>query len=277
MDITAANFEHEVLEASKTLPVIVDFWAPWCAPCRALTPILEKLAAEYGGRFKLTKVNSDESQELAAAFGVRSIPDVMAFRDGKPVAHFLGALPEGQVRAFIDGLLPSPSELERLRAQELREARDVANAVAALRKAIHLDARNDPARLDLAEILIETGQLAEAGRLLAEVRPDMALDARVATLKQAIGFAGSAGSEPDLAAKVAANPADLEARLSLAGAYAGRRAWREALDQLLEIVRRDKSWRDGEARKQVLAIFSLAVDAPELVAEYRRKLSSALY
>ncbi|MGH8745258.1 MAG: thioredoxin, partial [Burkholderiales bacterium] len=119
-DVASPDFEREVIEASKALPVVVDFWAPWCAPCRALKPILEKLSAEYGGRFKLVKVNSDENQDIAAAFGVRSIPDVMAFRDGKPAAHFLGAQPESQVRAFIDRLLAEADDAQRLeRARQL--------------------------------------------------------------------------------------------------------------------------------------------------------------
>ncbi len=277
MDVSAESFEREVLEASKTVPVVVDFWAPWCAPCRALKPILEKLEQEYAGRFKLAKVNSDENQQLAATFGVRSIPDVMAFKGGKAVSHFLGAQPERQVRAFIEGLLPSPSELERARARELRAAGDAANAVAALRKAVHLDAKNDLARLDLAELLIQLKQLEEAEAALALVQPDSNLDARTEALRNALAFARAGGSEDDLAAKIEANPGDLEARLALAGACAGRHAWREAMDQLLEILRRDRAWRDGEARKQMLAIFNLAAGEAELVAEYRRKLSSALY
>jgi len=277
MDVSAENFEREVLEASKTVPVVVDFWAPWCAPCRQLKPILEKLEHEYAGRFKLAKVNSDENQQLAAAFGVRSIPDVMAFKGGKAVSHFLGAQPERQVRAFIEGLLPSPSELERARARELRAAGDAANAVAALRKAVHLDSRNDPARLDLAELLIQLKQLEEAEAALAEVRPDTELDARADALRNALAFARAGGGEDDLAANIEANPGDLESRLALAGAYAGRRAWREAMDQLIEILRRDRTWRDGEARKQMVAIFNLAAGEAELVAEYRRKLSSALF
>src|SRR5687767_9064544 len=166
MDVTSASFERDVLEASAGVPVLVDFWAPWCAPCRALGPILEKLEREYAGRFRLAKVNSDENQDLAAAFGVRSIPDVMAFRDGKPVAHFLGAQPESQVRAFIDRLLPSASELERLKGGE-----------AALRKALELDARNDAARLDLAELLIAGKRIDEAEALLADVQANADLDA----------------------------------------------------------------------------------------------------
>jgi len=280
VDATAASFEREVLEESKTLPVVVDFWAPWCGPCRALTPILEKLAAEYGGRFKLVKINSDANVELATAFGVRSIPNVIAFRDGKPVAHFLGALPEAQVRAFIDPLLPSPSELERARAAALKKAGDLANAVAALRKALDLDLANDPARLDLAELLIQVRRHDEAEALLEEVRPNIDWQARVEALKAAVSFARTRAGGADegaLRAKLESNPDDHEARLALASVHAGAKRYAEALDQLLEIVRRDRAWRDGEARRQILNIFNLASERRELVSEYRRKLASALF
>ena len=280
VDVTTATFQAEVIEASKTVPVVVDFWAPWCGPCQVLKPILEKLAAEYGGRFKLAKVNSDENQEIAAAFGIRSIPDVMGFRDGKPVNHFLGALPESQVRAFIDRLVPSPSELERVRALDLVEAGDVAGSEAALRRALELDAGNDPARLDLAQLLIQAKRADEVAPLLDAVRPDVDLDARVEALRAAIAFARGSQSgkgEADLRAKIAADPQDHEARLALAAAYAGTKRYREALDELLEIVRRNKDWNDGAARKQILAIFSLAEKDADLVSDYRRRLASALY
>jgi putative thioredoxin len=234
------NFEREVVEASRSIPVLVDFWAPWCAPCRALTPVLEKLAAEYEGRFTLLKINSDENAEISTALGVRSIPSVMLFRDGKRTASFLGALPEQQVRAFIDKNLPPP-------------------------------------QLALAAQAIEEGRLDEAERLLAQVRSNIDWDARVATLQQVIAFARSGGSETDLAARLAADPADHESRLALAGLHASKQRYREALDELLEIVRRDKEWKDGAPRRQVLEIFNLAAADAALISEYRRKLASALH
>ncbi len=246
MDVTAATFESEVIEASRTLPVVVDFWAPWCAPCRMLSPILDKLAGEFAGRVKVVKVNSDENGTIASALGVRSIPSVFAFRDGRPIANFLGALPEGQVRAFFEKLLPSPSEQALLRAE----------------------AHFAQHRFDDAE------------RELAAVRSDPDWDARVEALRQGIAYARAASQGPDegeLRSKLAADPSDHDARLALAGLHAAQRRYREAMDELLEIVRRARDWRDGEARKQLLAIFSLAADQPELVSEYRRKLASTLY
>ncbi len=245
MDVGTTTFEQEVVEASKRLPVVVDFWAPWCGPCRALTPVIEKVAREFAGRIKLVKVNSDENPELSSAFGIRSIPNVIAFKDGRPAAQFLGAVPEGQVRAFMQKLLPSPSELALARAQAAFGAH----------------------RLD------------EAERELTAVEPDPSWDARVAALRQGIAYAraGKEGpGEAELRARLAGNPADHEARLALAGLHAGQRRYREAMDELLEIVRRARDWRDGEARRQLLALFNLAGD-PELVSEYRRKLAAALY
>jgi len=246
MDVTTADFEREVLEASKALPVVVDFWAPWCGPCRALTPVLEKVAAAYAGRVKLVKVNSDDNQELSAAFNVRSIPNVIAFKGGKPVGQFMGAQAEGQVRAFFEKLLPSASELALARA----------------------------------EALFAEKKLDEAEAELANVKSDPDWDARVEALRQGITYAraqtGGPG-EAELKARIAANPADHEAHAALAALYAGAQRWREAMDELLEILRRAKDWKEGEARRQMLAIFNLAAAQPELVSEYRRKLASALY
>jgi putative thioredoxin len=276
VDVTSATFEQEVLEASQQVPVVVDFWAPWCGPCRTLGPMLERLAAEYGGRFKLAKVNSDENPELSQVFGIRSIPDVRAFRNGEQVDQFMGVLPERQLRAFIDDLAPAPAEAARREAAALRAEGNTEGATAALRAAVALDAGNELARIDLAEVLLEAGHTDEAAQQLEGVRQNIDWDARVASLKQGIGYARSGGNESELAARVAANPADLEARLALAGALAARKAWREAMDELLDLIRRDRGWRDGEARKQMLAMFNLASGDAQLVSEYRKKLASAL-
>jgi putative thioredoxin len=243
MNVETASFEREVLEASSTIPVIVDFWAPWCAPCRALGPVLEKLEREYAGRFKLAKVNSDENQELAAAFNVRSIPYVVGFRDRKPVAQFVGALPEGQVRAFIEKLFPSPHEVNLAKAAQLLDA----------------------------------GKIDEAEKLLDTIPFNIDWEERVQALRAAIGFARAGGDAQSLRERVAANPDDLEGRLALARLHAGARRYREAMEELVEIVRRDKSWRGGEPREQLLHLFTLAEGEPELVSEYRRKLATALY
>jgi len=245
MDVTTATFQAEVLDASNTLPVVVDFWAPWCAPCRSLTPILEKVARDYDGRVKVVKVNSDENQELSQSFSIRSIPNVIAFKDGRPAAQFMGAIPEGEVRAFFDKLLPSVSEL-------------------ALAK---------------AEALFAQGKFEEAEAELAKVKSDPDWDARVEAVRQGIAYAraGTSGpGEAELKTKLAADPADHDTRAALAALYAGKKRYREALDELLEIVRRAKDWKEGEARKQILNLFTLAGE-PELVSEYRRKLASALY
>jgi putative thioredoxin len=246
MDVTTQTFEREVLEASRTLPVVVDFWAPWCGPCRALTPVLERVAESFAGRVKLVKINVDENPDLAAAFAVRSIPYVVALRDGRPVGQFLGAQPEAQVRAFIEQLLPSAAEQALARA----------------------------------EAACAEGRLDEAERELAAIDPEPALELRMQELKKAIAFAREAAQAPgadELRAKLAANPNDHEARLALARRYAAERRYREAMDELLEILRRDRNWKDGEARKQLLALFELATGQPDLVGEYRRKLASTLH
>ena len=278
IDVHSGNFREVVLEGSKRTPVVIDFWAPWCAPCRALKPVLEKLAAEYGGRFTLAKINSDENPELAASMGVRSIPAVKAVVDGRIVAEFVGALPESQVRAFIERILPSPSEIAAAKGEELLAAGRHAEALQAFEEAVALDARNEDARIGQLEALVRLGRHDEARSVLNELSPLALEKPRAAALKAELGFA--ADSTVDAAAlerRIAANPADLEARLELARHYAHARHYEPALEQLLEIVRRDRKFGDDAGRRTMIEIFNLLGADHPLVARYRRELSAALY
>ena len=279
IDVTETNFMQEVIEASHRAPVLVDFWAPWCGPCRSLGPILEKLAAEYQGRFRLAKVNSDENQALAGQFGVRGIPNVKAFVGGKMVDEFTGALPESAVREFIDALLPSPAEPLRLEAQAAR-ARGEADATRKLLlQAIRLDPKHEQARLDLVDILLDAGDLAEAQRLLGEIAESAKDRSRIDALSARIALAQGAPAGADesaLNARLAADPADHEARLGLANLLAARQDYRGALEHLLEIVRRDRAFGDDIGRKTMLQVFSLLGPDSELVRTYRGELSRAI-
>lgn len=281
VDVDTANFNEVVIEGSKKAPVIVDFWAPWCAPCRALKPVLEKLAAEYQGRFTLAKINSDENQTLAIQYGVRGIPNVKAFVDGKLADEFSGALPEAAVREFIDRLVPSPAEVLRLQATAIyRKTGNAQQALELLAQASAMDAGNETVRIDSAEILIDSGKIEEARRLLETLSPLAQMEERVAALKARIEFAASASSAPDadsLRQRIARDANDLEARLQLAKLCVANRDYAAALDELLEIVRRDRSFRDDIARKTMLQVFSLLGNQGELVSEYRKRLASAMY
>jgi putative thioredoxin len=281
-DVNQADFEQQVVEASFRQPVVIDFWAPWCAPCKSLKPILEKLAAEYGGKFMLAKVNSDENPEISARFAVRGIPAVKAMVDGEIVDEFTGALPEGAVREWLDKLIPAPAEALRHAARQRVDAGDQAGALKLLAEASTLAPDNEWVRVDAAEILLGVGEAEEAQRLLASLRaPDILKDARVLQLLAQVKFApvsAEANSEAVVAAEaaVAANEHDLDARLKLATVLIAANRYAAGLDQLLEIVRRDRSFKDDIGRKMLLDVFNLLGGQNELLATYRRKLASLL-
>lgn len=278
VDVGADNFKQVVLEGSKKTPVIIDFWAPWCAPCRALKPVLEKLAEEYGGRFVLAKINSDENQEIAASLGVRSIPAVKAVVDGKLADEFVGALPEGQVRAFIDRLLPSPSDLVCRQADELVAAGRNGDALALLDEALRLNPKNEAARVGRVEALLALNRVDEARAEFAALNPVHVDDNRVSVLKARLEFAGRATEDAaQFEARVAADPKDLAARLELARHYVQKQAYESALEQLLEIVRIDRKFGDDAGRKTMIEVFNLLGGQEEVVTRYRRLLASALY
>ena len=281
IDVGTADFEEKVIAASSKVPVLVDFWAEWCAPCRTLKPVLEKLAAEYGGRFILAKVNSDHNPEIAAKYGVRGIPNVKAFVDGRLANEFTGALPEAQVRAFIDGLMPSPAEPLRIAAREARARGESEVAASLLADALALDPASEDIRLDIAEIDIDVGYLDKAREMLESLEHRARDESRRQTLLARLNLV-AAGGDVDTGAledRIAANADDLDARLQLANARALAHDYRPALEHLLAIVRKDRKWNDEAARKAMLDMFTLLGNDPrhdDLVREFRIALARTL-
>lgn len=278
LDVTADTFESEVLQRSLETPVLIDFWAAWCGPCKTLGPILEKLAGEYNGAFLLAKVDVDREPQLAAAFQVRSIPTVYLIRNGQLVDGFPGALPEGQLRQFLQhhGIVPA----EAPPAEETPEPpRDPHVEVMRLRAEVAANPDKDELKLDLALALLRIGAAQEAEHLLDALPANLAHDDRALRARARLGFAALLKDAPPpqvLEAAIRANPDDLRAR-HLLGAHllvAGQSE--SALEQFLEMLRRDRNFEDGLPRKALIDAFRLVEDE-DLVGAYRRKMSAVLF
>lgn len=280
IDTTLSSFEQDVIEASMEVPVLVDFWAPWCGPCKTLGPLLERLEREYGGRFRLVKVNSDTNPELVASFNLKSIPYGVAFVDGNAVAQFSGAQPEAYVRAFLDRLIPNPAELEHRSAREALMKGQTSVAEQYLKNAIALDPANDGARLDMVALLLDRGELQAArdhySLLSARAEQQSAYNA-VRARMEASERAATLPAAEELEQRVTNDEGDLQAHLDLAELHIARREFAPALEHLLEIVKRDRGFREDIGRVKMLEVFEMAADQPEVVAEYRSRLSIILF
>jgi putative thioredoxin len=285
-DTTTQSFVKDVIEESKNQPVLIDFWAPWCGPCRTLTPLIEKAVRAAGGKVKLVKMNIDEHPAIPGQMGIQSIPAVIAFVNGQPADGFMGAVPESQLTAFIDkltkglpGAAPGAPELLQEAEAVLAEG-DVAGAAAIYEEVLAIDAANVPALAGLARCYVETGAIDQAKEVLAQIPAAKQQDAAVTAVQASIDLAeqaSSLGPVAELEQKVAADPLDHQARFDLAIALnaAGQRG--DATGHLLEIVRRDRKWNDDGARKQLVQFFEAWGPTDDATVDGRKRLSTILF
>ena len=297
IDVTLENFETEVIAASMVQPVLVDFWAPWCGPCKVVGPLLEKLEAEYAGRFKLVKIDSDQEQQLAGAFGIRSIPTCILLMNGQPVDGFMGALPEGKIKEFLDKHVPpaGPQAEEEPVEEESPGDIDPAGQLEKLQHTVAADPANDEARFAYVKALLLAGRTDDAKVAFAPVIDKTGQVRRFDSLRKFMDAIDFAAAAPDASkgaaefeARVAANKRDFEARFGKARLLMAQQRWTQAMDELLEILMRDKAWNDDLARKTYIAILDI-IEPPRpkvaegqippddpTVATYRRRLSSVV-
>ena len=283
-DTTTATFAQDVLEASRTVPVLVDFWAPWCGPCKTLTPVLEKLVKAAGGRIRLVKMNIDEHPSIAGQLRVQSIPAVFAFKDGRPLDGFMGALPESQVKEFIDRIVGQEvgASLDAAveQAQQALDAGDAQAAAELFAAVLGQEREHIGALTGLARCYLHTGDIDRAEQTIALVPPDKQASAQVASVRAAIDLhkqSEDAGDTGELRAAVNANPNDHQARYDLAVALVAAGDREGGVEHLLEIMRRDRQWNDDGARQQLLQLFEAwGADDPASV-EGRRQLSLLLF
>jgi putative thioredoxin len=283
-DSDLQHFTQDVLVASREVPVIVDFWAPWCGPCKQLTPVLEKVVRQAGGKVKLVKVNVDENQAIAQQLRIQSIPAVFAFKNGQPVDGFAGALPESQVKAFVQRLTgdSGPSEVERAvaLARQAREAGEFDRAVSIYGQVLRAEPDNPAALGGLAQCYVANGDMKQAREVLDAVPAKHANDPEVAAARAAMALAEQAenlGDMAELQHAVEANPADHQARYDLSLALVARGEREQAVEQLLAIVRADRNWNEQAARKQLVTLFEAFGHADPLTIASRRRLSSLLF
>ncbi|MBP6720307.1 MAG: thioredoxin [Rhodoferax sp.] len=299
INVTIENFDDEVVAASMQVPVLVDFWAPWCGPCKVIGPLLEKIETAYAGRFKLVKIDSDEQQELSQAFGIRSIPTCVLMFQGKPVDGFTGALPEGKIKEFLDKHLPEGDVLEAevtsVEVNDAPPADDPDTVREALHQALLKAPEDESARFDYIKLLLTEGKTDDAKVAFAPVIAQTSIVRRYDSLQRwmnaidfAVDRADSTGASADFDAKIAANKRDFDARFARAQVLMSEQRWTDAMDELLDILMRDKSWSDELARKTYIAILDI-IEPPKVkvadgqippadptVATYRRRLSSVV-